>query len=189
MSREAIVERIISDAKAEAEGIETAANQKAAEILFQAEEKARIEREKVEQDMAVKKESILSKKAAAARLESAKILLAEKRAVIDEIYQKALDRLLALNQEDTLKITQNLLEKYAENGDELFFAENYPYKDSVKLLPVVTKKGLKISNSTVTLSGGFVLKGVYSDKDLSYAAILAADREEFQSAIAAEIFD
>ncbi len=38
------------------------------------------------------------------------------------------------------------------------------------------------------LGGGFILKGKSCDKDVSYGAMLAADREERVAEIAAQLF-
>ena len=45
-----------------------------------------------------------------------------------------------------------------------------------------------LSPERAEIGGGFVLRGKTSDKDLSYGALLAADREEHQAEIAAELF-
>lgn len=39
------------------------------------------------------------------------------------------------------------------------------------------------------IDGGIFLKGKISDKDLSYGALLALDREEYQAKIAAAFID
>ncbi|MBQ8295575.1 MAG: hypothetical protein IJX87_03970 [Clostridia bacterium] len=188
MGTQEITARIISDAEADAKALVENAEAKAAEILAEAAKTAEQGRRAVEADVAEKRESILEKKAAAARLESAKILLGEKHRVIDAVYRIALQDLLALEKEDCLRLVGGLLEKYAEAGDELFFAENFDYKTDVALLPVIAQKGLKISAETLPLDGGLVLKGEKSDKDLSYGALLAADRENHQAEIAKKLF-
>lgn len=54
--------------------------------------------------------------------------------------------------------------------------------------PVMAEKNLTISSRRIEIDGGFRLRGVSSDKDLSYGALLAADRDEYQADMAAEIF-
>ncbi len=188
MSTQQVVERILSDARAEAESIISEAENKAAAILAAASSRAEEGRRTVETEVKEKKESIFEKKAAAARLEGAKILLSEKRKVVDGIYEKALQRLCALSKEDSLRLISMLLEKYAETNDELFFADNFSYKAEVALLPVFTEKQLRVSSQTLPLDGGLRLKGVRADKDLSYGALLAADRDEHQATLALELF-
>lgn len=53
---------------------------------------------------------------------------------------------------------------------------------------MVAEKNLKNSGKTADIDGGFILIGKNSDKDLSYGALLALDREERQAEIAAKLF-
>ena len=188
MSKEAIVERILSDAEREAEAVVKSAEEKAAATVDAASRQAEKGRRESEADVKARAESIAERKAAGARLDGAKILLAEKRRVIDGIYARALERLIALGKEECLALADRLLKEYAEAGDEILFAENYRYVEDVAQLPVSEEKKLKISKKKAMIDGGFVLKGKTSDKDLSYGALLAADREEYQAELAAEIF-
>ncbi len=188
MGTQQVVERILSDAQAEARVIVESAEEKAAKMLADASSRAETSNRQAEAEMKEKRKSILEKKAAAARLDSAKILLAEKRNVIDKLYEKALEKLLALSKEDCLRLTERLLENYAETEDEIFFAENYPYVAEVTHLPVFTAKALRVSPQKLPLDGGMRLRGEKSDKDLSYGALLAVDREEYQSVLAKELF-
>ncbi|MDE6690869.1 MAG: hypothetical protein K2K04_02770, partial [Clostridia bacterium] len=82
-----------------------------------------------------------------------------------------------------------LLEEHAEEGDQLVFADNFRYAQAVSALPIVKERKLKVSTRHVTLDGGFMLCGKNSDKNLSYGAILAMDREEKQADIASVIFN
>lgn len=188
MSKELIRERILSDARAEADLILSKAEQKSSEIIADAMKLAEKERRESETEMKEKTESIHEKKAAAARLESAKILLREKRKVIDGVYALAKERLIGLEKEDALSLANSLLTEYAEEGDIVFFAENYKYVAEVALLPIIKQRGLEISTQRIAIDGGFILQGKKSDKDLSYNALLAADRDEHQAAIAKELF-
>ena len=188
MSKELIRERILSDARAEADLILAKAEQKSSDVIADAMQRAEIERRETEAEMQEKSKSIHEKKAAAARLESAKILLKEKRKIIDGVYALAKERLLGLEKEDAVALASGLLTAYAEEGDTLFFAENYKYAVDVALLPIVKQLGLEISQERVAIDGGFILQGKKSEKDLSYGALLNADREEYQAEIAKELF-
>jgi V/A-type H+-transporting ATPase subunit E len=188
MGMQQIIERILSDANAEAEMIVAEAEKQAAKIVSDAESRSAKVREETETEVAQKRKGILEKRAADARLDGAKLLLGEKRKVLDTVYDEAHSQLLELNQEDTLAMIARLLDAYAEQGDEIYFAERFPYADAVKILPVIAEKGLKISNERVKIEGGIYLKGEKADKDLSYPALLAADRDENQAALARELF-
>lgn len=188
MSEQAIVERIISDAHEEAQQIIEAAEKKASASIAEANLRAERNKKGCEAEAREKAKSISDGKAAAARLDCAKILLAEKRGVIDDIYARALAQLIDLNKTDTLFLAEKLLSSFAENGDTVVFAENYRYAEDVGKLSVFKEKKLKASKNKGKFEGGFMLCGKTSDKDLSYGALLSADRESYQAEIAAAIF-
>ena len=188
MSEQAIVEKIIADARQEAQAIIADAEKKADGTVAAASSRAerRLQGEKKAAEK--RAESILEGKAATARLDSAKILLGEKRAVIDEVYTRALKSLQDLGKAEALHLFGRLLEEFAEEGDEVRFAENFKYAQDAAKLDIVKEKKLKISAKKADIDGGILLVGKNSDKNLSFGALLAADREEHQADIAAQIF-
>lgn len=188
MSMQKVVERILSDAQAEAAALISDAENKAAKRLADASAYENAVQAETETDVKVKTDSIFEKRAADARLESSKILLSEKRKTVDSVYELALLRLVALDKEDCLKLATALLEKYAEQGDEVFFAENFKYAKEVSALPVVQKRGLSVSSTRLPLDGGMRLVGKVSDKDLSYGALLTTDKDAHQADLAKELF-
>ncbi len=188
MSKEAILERIISDAQAAADATVAEAEGRAAEIIAEAEARAARDRQGTSAIIVERSKAIADGKAAAARLDAAKVMLAAKRGVIDAVYARALEKLKALPQKDAVRLAEGLLLSYAEDGDELVFATNFAYKAQVLKLAVVAEKNLKNSGKTADIDGGFILIGKNSDKDLSYGALLALDREERQAEIAAKLF-
>lgn len=188
MGREELVARIISDAEEEAAAIIRAAEERADEIVRAAAARAEEMRGEAEKERAEKTASVLEGKKAAARLDAKKILLGEKRRVIDTVYERALDALLALENKETLALADKLLKKYAREGDEIVFAANFPCAAEVAILPVVAEKKLTIASERAGISGGFLLRGKVSDTDLSYAALLNADRESYQTELAQKLF-
>lgn len=188
MSKEDIVNRIISDAESEAADILKSASSRAGEIIAAAERHAFLERSETEAEVGERAKRISDGKAAAARLDSAKILLAEKRRVIEEIYAQALKKLQTLGEKESVALLQRLLEENAEEGDEIVFAQNFGYVPQVSRLKVITQKKLTVSGERAPISGGCILRGKLSDKDLSYTALLGADMEENQAAMAARLF-
>ena len=183
------MDQILSDARAEAQSIMEEAEKKAAALL--AESASRVEEleRETEKEMQERRKTILEKRAAAARLDGAKFLLGEKRKVVDAIYDEVLSRMLELREEDCVGIFRRLLACYAEEGDEILFAENFPYAEQISLLPIIKERNLKISAQRIALDGGMRLIGEKSDKDLSFGAILNADREKYQAALAGQLFN
>lgn len=188
MSRKAIVERILSDADAECAEILANAQMQAEKIAAEAEKRAAEERAETEAELAELTRHILEVNAATARLDSAKLLLAEKRRVIETVYARALEKLLALGEAESVKLLSKLLAENAEEGDEIVFDENFKYRGAVSNLPVIAQKRLTLSAQSAKLGGGILLRGKRCDKDLSYPALLKADMEENQSALAASLF-
>ncbi|MBR2023930.1 MAG: hypothetical protein IJ996_05405 [Clostridia bacterium] len=188
MSTQSIIDKINSDSQAEVDVILRGAQEKSDAILALATQKATQIRQDTEKEVALQVKSIREKKAASDRLESAKILLAQKREALNCVYKMALDELISLGKEDTLRIVSTLIERHAEEGDELYFAENFKYADEVKILPVIAKRGITIAKERLALDGGIRLVGKTADKDLSYGAILSADKERYQAEIAKLLF-
>lgn len=188
MNEQAIVERIVSDAEQEARDIIAEAEQKAEATVAEAVQRADRNKQGVRAEVAERVQSILDGKAATARLDGAKIKLGEKRSVIDQVYARALKQMTELTEGEALYLADRLLTAYAEEGDEIVFAANFRYAQKVAGLDIVKQKGLKVSSKHTDLDGGFLLVGKNSDKNLSYGAILAADREEHQAEIAAKLF-
>ncbi|MDE6504445.1 MAG: hypothetical protein K2L42_01075 [Clostridia bacterium] len=188
MSGKNIVERIISDAENEASSIISAAERSAEEVIRIANERAERNLAGTKAEVEHRTKAILDGKAATARLDCAKIELGEKRRAIDAVYDKALQTLIKLDKKQSVALAERLLNEYAEIGDEIVFAANYAYAEDVAKLGVVKERKLTLSHKGEKIDGGFVLRGKTADKDLSYGALLAADREQNVTAVAEKIF-
>ncbi|MBQ8320604.1 MAG: hypothetical protein IJX81_06990 [Clostridia bacterium] len=188
MSKQEIVERILSDAREEAKTTILAAENKAAALKAEAFARSERVKRETEEEAKAYSLSVHEKKAAEARLESAKIALREKRKVLDGVYGEALEKLIALEKEDMLRLSERLLTAYAEEGDELVFAENFKYAEEVSVLPVALERKLSVSRDGKKPKNGFFLIGKRADKDLSFDALLQSDRESNEAALAAKIF-
>ena len=188
MSEQAIIDKIIADAREEAQAIISDAEKKAEGTIAAASLRAEKRKQGEKAAAETRAESILEGKAATARLDCAKILLGEKRAVIDEVYARALKEMQELGKAEAVHLIEKLLENFAEEGDEVMFADNFKYVQEAAKLDIVKEKKLKISAKKAHIDGGLLLVGKTSDKDLSFGALLAADREEHQAEIASKIF-
>lgn len=193
MSVESIVERIRSDGKTEAEAILAAGKRKAEETENGAKAEAERLRRETESDVEKRAAAVAAHFAATARLDVKKIMLAARKKAVENVYAEAKKRLIDLGEEETLTLFNRLLCMYAEEGDAVIFADGFRYTEGVKLLPVFAQKKLKaVSDGAafagVKIDGGLYLAGKTADKDLSFDALLKADREENESRIAAELF-
>ena len=188
MATQNIVEKILSDAQIEAQGIVANAEKRRDEILSKANVIALERRLQAETNAEKHAKFTLEKRLADARLESGKILLKEKRKAVDAVYALALQRLLALEKEDCLALYSALLEKYAEKGDEVFLAKNFAYEQEFRALPIFEKLGLTLAKERIDIEGGMKLVGKLADKELSFSALLTADKDCNQADLARKLF-
>ncbi len=182
-----LVERILSDAEAESQAVIAEAEQTAAKIIAEANSRAENELEKTKATAEARAKSIAETKAASARLDGGKILLSEKRGVIDGVYAEAAKQLAAMDKKDCLAFFKKLLKKYAETGDEVVLAEGFPYTADIAKIDVIKEKKLKLVFGGAKISGGFILRGKNSDRDLSIEAMIAADRAQHEAEVAAQL--
>lgn len=187
MGREDIVNTILSDAEKEAQEIIAQAEAKAAAVRQTASDEAKRLLDETQTETALRAKAIADGKAATARLDCAKILLAEKRGVLSSVYAHAYDRLLALGEKECVALFERLLKEYAEEGDEVAISPKFRYRAALEKLSVLSAKKLTVVTDK-TVEGGMILHGKTADVDLTYGALLARDREEHQSEIAFEIF-
>lgn len=179
---------IKADAQAEAEEIISSAQKNAEETISVARKQAEAELEEAKKEGAEAAARIRSGKMAQARLDGAKVLLAEKRRVLDEIYARALKRLLSLPEKESLALYEKLLAENAEEGDTVLLAASCGIGDKIRALPVAAQRKLKFSKESADIEGGLLLRGKTSDKNLSFASLLQADMDEHQAELAIRLF-
>lgn len=189
MGKQEIVDRILADAAAEADEIIAVARESAARLIAEAEARAEGEMQETRRQTEAKAAAISEGKAAAARLDGAKILLGEKRRALDAIYGKAAEKLASMSVKSYLALADKLISEYAEEGDEIVFAKGFPCAPEVFRLKAVSDKKLKMSFKAADIDGGFMLLGKTADKDLSFGALLAGDRARHEAEIASQIFN
>ncbi len=177
---------IVSDAQSYAETVSLAkeyADKKATETPFQ------VQTYIVSQEELARKESldIERKNAAQERMESKKIMLSAKVALVDEVYERTKSKLSSLEKGEQVKFFASLAEKYYANGDEILVAKDAAFtaEDLEKLLEV---KGVPVKSGDFT-GGGLLLKGKTYDRDLSFDSIIQSAREKTETEISAKLFD
>lgn len=186
MSLDSLKEKILSDAESEAEALLAAATKKAEAIEAEAKAEAEQNRAREERDVKERIRALEEGSAATVRLEAKKRNLKERRRVLDTVYERALEALLKLSEKESMELLKGLLKEFASEGDEVSLSEDYPYPAAAK--KVVTEAGCKLSSARAKIRGGFYLSGKKCDRDISYEALLKADREENQAELAAKIF-
>ena len=184
----ALIGRINDDAAAEAEKIIGEANSYAAACDEQAANQA--DEYKAEQlaicDEAIK--TIVAGYKTLSAIESKKTYLAAKQAIAESVFSRAIEMLCALSEEKYLALISSLVEKYAEDGDEIVLSSSCTLTEkSVSALKAVSSRNLKVSKSG-QFAGGIVLSGKKFDKDLTFEALVAALKEQTEEEVAKKLF-
>jgi V/A-type H+-transporting ATPase subunit E len=195
MEAEQVTEKILSDAKTEAEKIQNQAQEKEAAEQAKYDEQLNEYRKQTE---------ILSQKAAenkelhllaAARMQNARDLLAEKRKILDEVFTQARGQLLNLPDDQYRQLITHLMLKAVETGDEEVIIDKNEKRIDLQLVNQVNeqlrsggKGNLTLSEERKDLGGGFILKHDKIKNNASLEVLLAQARRRLEIELAKELF-
>ena len=190
MSKEAIVEKIISDAHLKADSIVAEANAKADEIISAAAEECKeymysfkSETDKMIFDVDARTKTV-------AELDARKLTLAAKTKVLDVVYERTLENLRNLDKEAYSALVFGMLEN-AKDGDVVTISKHE--KDIVtkeSLAEFAKKKCIKLTLAEQfgDFDGGIVLGGNGVDKNFTFEVEVALLKEQTEAKTAKEIF-
>ena len=193
-----INDKIISDAKIQAKKIIDQAEDNATNIIKKGEKEADNVKKailyKINQEASLKKGKILTE----ANLEARKTILLEKQKIMEDVFAKALESIVRLNNQDYLHFIKKLILDNIESGDETIFTgsldKNKISKDFIeeinKELKTKGKKGeLKLSTSHLPIKGGIIIGSGAIRKNISLGLLLKNIREELEMQISKLLFN
>ena len=186
--KDAIIEKIKSDAREIAVSTSEEASRRGMEIIRQAQENAKLYHEKHMEESAAERDEILQRKTTVANLEVKKMLLAAKQELLSESFSAAATLIRSDARYPDMLL--GMLSK-ASDGDAVTFAE--ADKDLVTkewFENAVQKIGKKITMNTAfgSFLGGIVLSSGGSDKNLTLEVELAGVRDGYEPEIATMLF-
>ena len=195
MEAEQVVEKILADAKGQAEKIKAEAQAKEAdeqaELNKQLDEYRKqtgILADKTGQD---KKAHLL----AAARMEIAKEFLAGKRKLLDEDFDQAQTQLRNLPDEEYCAFWTKLMAEAVETGNEEVIVDNNETRIDDKFIKLVnhqaggdSKRNLKLADERQNIGSGFILKRDKIKVNVSMPVLLAQARNKLEIELAKELF-
>lgn len=190
MSKEAIVEKIISDAHLRADAIIGEANAKADEVISAAAEecKAYLYNFKAETDKMVFDVEARSK--TVAELDAKKLALAAKTKVLDVVYERALDNLRNLDKDTYSELIFAMLQN-AKDGDVVTISKREKDIVTTELLAQFAKEkgiSLTLSDKLGDFDGGVILSENGVDKNFTFEIEVALLKEQTEANVAKEIF-
>jgi V/A-type H+-transporting ATPase subunit E len=190
-----VVDKILADAKAEAQKIKKQTD--AGEAAEQAKLNERLDEYKKQTDILAQKagEDEESHIMAAARMDIAKQLLAEKRKILDEVFEQARQQLQNLPEHDYRSLCTKLMLEAVETGDEEVIVDkkdnriNQDFIDQVnQQLSLKGKAELKLSEQKQDIGAGFILKRGKIKTNVSLEVLLDQARKELEIDLAKELF-
>ena len=195
MEAEQVVEKILADAKAEAEKIKKQADEK--EAAEQAKLTEQLDEYK-KQTQTLAKKAAKDKKLhllAAGRMDIAKEFLGEKRKILDEVFAQARQRLRNLPDEEYCRFMTKLMLEAVETGDEEIIIDNEEKRIDQKFIKQINRElgpgykgNLRLADEKQNLGGGFILRRGRIKNNVSFDVLLAQARKELEIELAKEMF-
>lgn len=184
----AIIEKILSDARSIANSTLEEASARGTEILNVAKNDARIYRERNMTESYAEREEIIRRRITVANLEVKKSILQTKQGIMSRAFEQA-ERAIKEDVKGYLKLLENMLSR-ASDGDTVIFAESDKSLVGAKWLSAKAEDlGVKLKfGGYGDFSGGMILSGDGSDKNLTLEVELKSVREEFEPQIAELLF-
>jgi len=193
-----ISEKIISDARIQADKIIAQAEDNANNIIKKGKKEAdnikNIILYKYNQEASLIKSKILTE----ANLEARKNILSEKQKIIENVFIKASESILKLDDKDYRNIIKKMILDNIETGDKTIFID---HSDRIKIsesfiddinkeLKSQGEKGeLKLSTSYLPIKGGVVIGSGKIRKNISLEFLLKKIREELEIQISKDLFN
>ncbi|NQT04271.1 MAG: hypothetical protein HQ580_19750 [Planctomycetes bacterium] len=196
MEAEQVVDKILADANAEADKITKEAEAK--EAAEQAKLTEQLDKYKKQTEILAQQagEDEKSHILAAARMDIAKEYLAEKRKILDEVFEQSRQQLQNLPDEEYQSLIKKLLLDAVETGDEEVIVDTNEGRISEDLIKEVNrqlssdrKSKLKLSGQRQDLGAGFILTRGKVKTNVSIEVLLDQARKELEIQLAKELFE
>ena len=147
-SSKVILDKIISDNSAIIDENLKRANDNANEIIAKASEAAEAKVAAFKSGMKATYDEILRRNEVVSTLDGKKIVMNAKAKAVDNLFAKALDEIAGIDKKKYLAIIENILKKFAEDGDEVIISEVDKGRVTQKFIDDTAKKlGIKLTLS------------------------------------------
>ena len=185
--------KILKDAEAGKENILAAAEEEKNKILSKkvssANEIAQEILEKAEVEAKSKKERVIS----SAKLKVRNNKLAAKQEIIDEVFEKSIDKLTKLSKEDFLNFVKNAISSMNLSGKQnlVLNKKGLEFVDSAFIDELNSKVDAKItlSETVGNFKGGFILENNGIEINSTYEALVSSLRDELEFEVAKVLFN
>lgn len=190
-------EKILEEARQQAETIVRHAENEAADILnaakAEAGEKEQLATEKAQREAEERKKRLL----ASADLEGRKQVLQVKQDLIDEAFAKAIDKMGSLPAQQYVKIIASMVVEAVSSGtEEIILSKKDKDTFGTDIIKAVNsslsekgiKNAVKLSEITKDIKGGFILRSGDIEINNSFDAIIKMRRDELEPEVVSVLF-
>lgn len=195
MDAEQVIGKILADANSEAEKIKSQAGEKESARQANLDEQLA---EYKKQTQTLAKKAGEEKKAhmlAAARMDIAKEVLAEKRKILDDVFDKAKAQLKGMEDDQYCKLMSRLMIEAVETGDEEVVVDKNDTRLNQNFVKQVNRElgpgfkgNLRLSNEKQDIGAGFILRRGKIKNNVSLKVLLDQARKELEIELAKEVF-
>ena len=195
MNAEQVVEKILSQARAEAEAIVSEAQEKAAAQTAQLETELAEFDTKTEELAKHAAEDKLQRMLAGARMSNAKKVLSAKVAILNDVFARAKEAISQLPDDQYLPLMADLMKKAVETGDEtIIVGKNEKRIDEAFIKKINRELGagfkgnLHLASEGADIAGGFILSRGKVRINASSDVLIDRLRESMQIELSEELF-
>ena len=190
---EKIMARINADAQAEIDRILAQAREEAARITerykAQADAEAAALAARSEKAAAEREERLVS----VAQMEARKVGLAAKQEMVEKVYERALEKLRTMPQEQYTAVLAALLAQASATGTEeaIISPEDRDKAGKAAVAKAneqLPKGGLTVSQETRNIAGGFILKDNNVEVNCTFDTLVRLQKAETAGAVAKKLF-
>ncbi len=180
-----IIDKIIADAKMEAEKIEAAAKAEAEKTVASAISKAEKESLRLENIGKDEAEKTAAKEISSAQMKAKQMILAAKQGCIEKTIEEARNELKDLTDAEYKVVILNMIvAAKAEKESEIILSK----EDKEAFGKDIEKLGYTVSEETRPVEGGFIIKQGDIEYNYSFESIISVEKEEIDQAAANILF-
>jgi V/A-type H+-transporting ATPase subunit E len=160
------------------------------QILAQGKKDAEAAKAEINAKAQQKASQMKKANASRAELEQRNALLKKRRLEIDITYDAIYKYLLNLDGENYFNIIYKLLTKFKDNDGTIYLNSKDLQRLPNDFSEQLTKLGIKstLSNEPADIDGGFILKSGDIEENMSFSALLSANRDSIEDLINRELF-
>ena len=184
-----IIEEIASDANAEAMRITDEAKTMAKRVTDRSREEADAAMTEAAEKAELEYKRVIARAQSAGEITKKSALLREKQRIIDGILKDAYVRLVGLDDTDYFAFLTKLLNKYAlRSGGEIILSKKDKARVTAEFKAAAEEKGLKISDKTRKMDGGFVLSYGDVEENCSIEALTESEKDRLHDTVNSFLF-